>query len=289
MELGQKNKGGKGMNGSNAQTGSSLSDIVSFFDTQSGNADVAGALLDAGVWFKIAMFLIVTIGAIAMAIWIARIAIDILLIVTRGIEIGGKDLGSSAVGKWGTGKDGAASSVADYLKGNLLEIILVIVLIAFLITGWLFRLISLALTGFGMLANKLFNLDIDGGFNKADADAYVDNIKMLRPSQQKAEYDNALGGMKSQVEVLYGYAKDGLDSKDPKFQKAERLYATYFSKADVVANTITTSSNSLGSLNLTEDYFQQHLSKKSGLCNPEFIDSDVDYVLTAYGASGCDD
>lgn len=252
-------------------TGEGLSDIVEFFNVFSASGDVGGALLDAGVWFKIALFLIIMVGAISMAIWIVRISVDILLIVTRGTN-----LDKTKIGSLGTGKDGSYDSVGKYIGGNIVEIILVIILITFLMSGWLFRLIALAISGFGILANKLFNLDIDGGLSKMDAEAFVDNVGMLRANEAKAEYDDRIGAMKSQAELLYGYAKEGLDAESPKFQKAKRIYTSNFAQADVISTQkFGEGGGAITALRLPTSYFARHLDAKRDLCNPNFFDETI--------------
>lgn len=97
------------------------------------------------------------IGLVALGVWIFRIGVDIVLITMRGTTF------TDNLSKFGTSSKGSESykSVATYLKGNLLEIILVVVLVSLLITGWIFRIFSMALSGFGSLLNKLLGLDIE--------------------------------------------------------------------------------------------------------------------------------
>lgn len=262
------------------QVGSSgLSDIVSFFNNQSSGGDVSNALSSAGIAFKIAMFLIMFIGAIAMAIWIGRIAVDILLIVTRGTKLGE----SEKVKKLGTGGSDSYASVGTYLKGNLLEIILVIVLITFLMTGWLFRLIAIALSGFGALGNKLLGLDIEGTLSAIDAEAFKENVSVRRTASLKIQYDEELGSARAEAARLYEMAKDGAVSDNPKFVKAKRLYTTNMIRADILAKELADVRNAQGELKLEPGYFNQHLRQNGdGVCNEGFI---VEEISTSYGES----
>lgn len=256
--------------GADITTSSGLSDIVSFFNTQSVNNDVAGTLMNTGLAFKIAMGLIMFIGAIAMAIWIARIAIDILLLATNNM---GK---LDALEKFGT-KQGGYGSVAEYLRGNLLEIILVILLITLIMTGFLFRLIGVAISGTGMLLNKLFNLDVDGGLSKVSGQSYKEGFDLLRLPEKKVQYDEALGGLKAQADILYNYASEGMEKDNPKFISAQRAYTVQMGKAMYAGTKLT---NSASKLNLNSAYFAQHLSSADA-CNSSFIDTTV---LSNYSA-----
>lgn len=253
------------LNSADLVTSSGLSDIVSFFNTQSVNNDVAGSLLNASLAFKISMGIIMFIGALAMAIWIGRIAVDILLIATRGM---GK---LEKLANFGTGKADSYSSVANYLKGNLLEIVMVIVLIAFLMTGWLFRLIAIAISGFGMLANKLFNLDVNGGMSKLSAQSFKEGVDMMRVQEQKAKYDEELGAMKSQSDILYQYASEGKEKDSSTFITAQRAYTVHMARANYLSTKLESKSKSL---NLNKAYFKQHIDSRLG-CNSAFYDATV--------------
>ena len=248
-----------------------LSDIVSFFNNQSSGGDVSGALGSAGIAFKITMFLIMFVGAVAMAIWIGRIAVDILMIVLRGTD----NKAVEAMGKFGTGEANSYANVKTYLSKNLLEIILVIVLITFLMTGWLFRLIAIALSGFGALGNKLLGLDIEGALSAVDADAYTENIKARRTTALKIQYDEELGTARAESVRLYEMAKDGAVGDDPKFVKAKRLYTTAMVRADLVSKELV-SRKVTTELKLSDGYFEQHKrTTGDGVCNDSFKDSTV--------------
>src|SRR5690625_1065699 len=118
------------MYGGDGQQG--LSIVTEFFNTQSATGDVGSALAGAAVWFKIAMWLIMIIGAIAISVWIARIEVDIVLIVTKGMGKG--DGAIQGLSKFRTGKDENYNNFINYIIANLRIIILVLILITLLIT-----------------------------------------------------------------------------------------------------------------------------------------------------------
>lgn len=253
-------------------TSSGLSDIVSFFNNQSSNGDVSGALGTAGFAFKIAMFVIMFIGAIAMAIWIGRIAVDILLITTRGTKIADNE----TLKKMGTVEgDKNYDSVMGYVKGNILEIVLVIVLITFLMTGWLFRLIAIALAGFGALGNKLFGLDIEGTLSSYEASNFAGQVEMRRLSSLKSQYDEELGNLRAESERLYDIAKKGAVSDDPKFLKAKKMYSMHMARADILGKSLESRSG-VAEFKVDASYFKQHLKQAgNGVCNTKFLDTTI--------------
>jgi len=259
------------MYGGDGQQG--LSIVTEFFNTQSATGDVGSALAGAAVWFKIAMWLIMTIGAIAMAVWIARIAVDIVLIVTKGMGKG--DGAIQGLSKFGTGKDENYTSVMKYISGNLLEIILVIILITLLITGWLFRLIALAISGVGTLGNKLLGLDIGGKFSAMDAEAFIEQTGAQRSSSLRNQYDENLASAKQYSANLYEQAKNGAISDDPQFQQVKSFYTQSMVKADILADELE-SRDAKAEFKLGDGYFQQHLRQSGeGTCNTSFLTQDV--------------
>ncbi|PGR83637.1 hypothetical protein [Bacillus cereus] len=246
-----------------------LSDIVNFFNMQSTTGDVSTALSASGWAFKIALFVIMTVGALAMAVWLARIAVDIVCLVTRGTAVADK------MGKLGTGKGDSYDSVGKYLKGNIVEIILVIVLITFLITGWLLRLIAMALSGIGILLNKLLGLDLAGGLATLDADAFKENISARRTTSLRNQYDDELASVRHYANVLYDKAKDGAISDDPAFNQAKSMYTQSMVKADLLATELN-KRKATDEMKLGADYFKQHLRQNGdGACNKSFMVNDV--------------
>ena len=260
-----------------ASTG--LGDIFSFFNNYATSGDVDGALVSTGFIFKAVLWAIIFVGAVSMAIWIARIAVDILLLVTRGTKIA-----ESGLKKFGTGKDGGAADVKDYISKNAVEILLVIVLITFLITGWLFRLVAIALSGFGALGNKLFDLDLESAFTTTEVDSYLDQLGSRRAVSLKSEYDQMLGNARTEATRLYDYAKQGKLKTDPAYEKSMKLYSNYMYRAEAISQVMT--SEKLESLNVSENYFTQHLSTKgSEVCNTNFIEASVEALYSDYELS----
>src|SRR5699024_3539952 len=133
------------------------------------------------------------VGAIALGIWIFRIAIDIILIVTRGTAIAE----SGKLNKWGTSSDDKSesySSIMGYLKHNILEIILVILVVILLFSGYMFRIIAFAIDGVGTLLNKFLGLDLSTKLSALDADAFVNNVGSQRSASLRNQYDEQLSG-----------------------------------------------------------------------------------------------
>lgn len=264
---------------------SGVADIVSFFNGMSSSNDVGGALSNSALAFKIAMVFIMFVGGLAMAVWIGRIAIDILVITLRGTGV------EKNLGRFGTGKSDTEGTVGSYIKNNLVNIILVIILIFFLMSGFLFRLIAIALSGFGALANKLFNLDVQGILSTVDIEAYKEGIQAQRPTTNKQNYDSEVGVMRAELANLYDMAEKGQNSTSnkyvEKYSKSQRTYTHAFARASLLA------SDEGGNLDpqqfkLPKDYFTQHKDGKSlsPICVEQFLDDDV---LKGYGVDGsCD-
>ena len=131
-----------------------LQQVIRFFDVKATTADVSTAMDLTGVFIQFATIFVQIIGFFAISIWIARIGIDILLLTTKGTEF------ASKMEKFGTGKSDHYESAVAYIKGNLVQIAIMVVLIVFLITGWIFRLFTIAMSGIGMILNRLLNLDV---------------------------------------------------------------------------------------------------------------------------------
>src|SRR5699024_8730782 len=113
--------------------GSNVSIIKEFFNSQSSAGDLTSVLAETSLWFQIVIWIIMFVGAIALGIWIFRIAVDIILIVTRGMNFKGRQTMTS----WGTSAGGADSynSIWTYLSKNIIEIVMVILIVVLLFTG----------------------------------------------------------------------------------------------------------------------------------------------------------
>lgn len=252
----------------------SLSTVAEFFKTQSSTGDVGSVLADTAVGFKVAMWIIMAVGAVAMIIWLVRIAADILLIVTRGLGKGGEGEGGG-LARFGTGKSESYETVLKYLKGNFIEILLVFILITFLITGWLFTIVSLAISGIGTLGNKLLGLDIGGKLSALDAEAFRENIASQRNTSLRKQYDEQLASAKQYSAKLYDEMKNGAIGDDPEMNQIKSFYTQAMVKADLLGEALE-NRDARAEFKLSEGYFQQHLRQRGeGICNSSFLNSDV--------------
>lgn len=242
-----------------------LESLQSFFDVKAATSNIDSAL-DAVSWlFTIVIWVVQIVGLIALVFWIFRIGVDILLITMRGTGV------AKALEKFGT-KEGAESykNVGAYLKGNLLEIILVVVLVSLLITGWIFRIFSLASAGFGSLLNKILGLDIDGLISSADAQAWKDNIKVARNASIRNEYDQSVSDARGYLAELYNM--QGVSSADPTYLSTSRKYSVAIAKCQYIAKE--KGPDVIDQLNLDSGYFSQHKYDDS-VFNEGMLQSDV--------------
>lgn len=273
------------MNSGGGQTNISI--ISEFFNSQSAAGDVSSALADNAVWFKIAIYIIMAVGAIAMAIWIARIAIDILLIVTRGMQTG-QSKWRDTLQNFGTknGEDNYDSAFG-YIKGNIVEIILVIILITLLMGGYLFRLVALAISGIGTLGQKLFGLDLGGKFSALDAQAFAEQVKVQKAASLRNQYDEQLASSRQYANQLYEMAKNGAISDDPKFNQMKSHYTQSMVKANILSSELLNRGNNVvAEFKLGKNYFKQHLRQNGdGVCNDEFF---VEDIIETFNVGGAD-
>ena len=263
---------------------SNLSIVSEFLNSQSATGDVGKALMDTTVAFKIVIWVIMVAGAIAMAIWIGRLAIDILLIVTRGMGDGNKF--KETVSKWGTGKDGTYSTVGAYLSGNLLEIVLVMILVALLMTGYLLRLIAFGITGVGTMLNKLIGLDVGGSYSALDAEAFAEQVQVQRATSLRNQYDQQLASARNYSAELYDMAKNGAISDDPQFNQVKSYYTQSMVKANIISGELLSRGGVVDEMKLGEGHFRQHLRQSGdGVCNDNFF---VDDVIETFNVGGAD-
>lgn len=255
----------------------STAEIASFFSNFGASGDVTTALGTAGIAFKIALGAIMILGAIAMAVWMLRIAVDIVLLVFRGTKVT-----EGALSKLGTGQADGYASVGAYVKGNIVEIVLMILLIVFLMTGWLFQLIALAVTGFGIIGNKLLGLDIESEISSLDAKAFEDGVKSRRLESLKGEYDEQLSNLTTEVNRLYEYAKNGVPKDDARFVQASRRYTVAMGKLNTLQDPLVQGAENF---NLSQSYFMKHKATTgSQVCNTNFLDPAV-YKKFAIGTN----
>lgn len=250
-----------------------LESLQSFFDVKSATSGVDSALGAVSWIFTMVIWAVQIIGLVALGVWIFRIGVDIVLITMRGTTF------ADNLSKFGTSTKGAESykSVAAYLKGNLLEIVLVVVLVSLLITGWIFRIFSMALSGFGSLLNKLLGLDVDGLISSADAQAWQDNIKVARNASIRNEYDAAVSDARGYLSELY--AMQGVSQSDPTYKATSRKYSVAIAKCQYIASS--KGADVTKGLNLDSGYFTQHKYNDS-VCNAGMLSQDV---MAAWGGS----
>jgi len=266
------------------ESSSNVSIMKEFFNSQSSAGDLTSVLSNTSLWFQIVVWAIMFIGAIGLGIWILRMGVDMLLIVTRGTKLGNNStmqgLGTAAIGK-----ENSYDSVLGYAKHNFLEIFLVILLLILLFSGMFFRLVSMAIDGLGTLANKLFGLDIGTKLSALDAESFVNNIPSQRSESLRHQYDEQLSGAREYANQLYDLAKGGSPSDDPNLQKAKSHYTQAMVKANILADEIE-SRGVVADFKLGEGYFQQHLRQDGdGVCNQEFILDDVVETFNVSGAN----
>ena len=241
-----------------------LQQVIKFFDVKATTADVSTAMDVTGIFIQFATILVQIIGFIAISIWIARIGIDILLLTTKGTEFANK------MEKFGTGKSDHYESAVAYIKGNLVQIAIMVVLIVFLITGWIFRLFTIAMSGIGMILNRLLNLDVGAIWTQQEVLAWQDNYKSSTNAQKLALYDNAVSEAQGYAQTLYDMK--GIPKDDPNRQEIERNYTNAMMQANYVekegGGTLATA------LNKSSDYFTRH-KRTDAICNSHFELSDA--------------
>ena len=236
-----------------------LQQVIRFFDVKAATADVTTAMDLTGIFIQFATIFVQIIGFIAIAIWIARIGIDILLLTTKGTKV------AENLEKFGTGKAESYESAVAYIKGNLIQIAIMVVLIVFLITGWIFRLFSIAMSGIGMILNRLLNLDVGAVWTQQEVIAWQDNYESSTNAQKIEMYDNAVAEAQGYAQTLYDMK--GIPSTDPNRQEIERNYTNAMMQANYVD---TNEGDALATaLNKPANYFKRHRATDA-ICNSHF-------------------
>lgn len=236
-----------------------LQQVIRFFDVKAATADVTTAMDITGIFIQFATIFIQIIGFIAISIWIARIGIDILLLTTKGTEFANK------MEKFGTGKSEHYDSAVSYIKGNLVQIAIMVVLIVFLVTGWIFRLFSIAMSGIGMILNRLLNLDVGAIWTEQEVIAWQDNYASSTNAQKLELYDNAVADAQGYAQTLY--EMKGVPKDDQDRQEIERNYTNAMMRANYVNNT--DGSDLATALNKPGNYFTRH-KRTDAICNTYF-------------------
>lgn len=261
------------MFGSNS---SGLQEISSYMSNMTSSGDLGGALGTTAIVFKVAVFIVMVVGGLALAIWTFRIAADILTLALPKGRV------TEFTGKFGTGKADNYETVMAYIKDNGLNTVLMLTLIVFLMTGWIFQIAGLVMTGFGMIINKIVGIDIEGNIAKFDAQNYDAKADLMRPAQLKKEYDENVSAMRSQRDVIYEIGGGNPDPKDPKLQQAIRQYGMYYARADISGKKASRNSNDF---KVPKSYFNQHKTEGgTGVCVTSFLKHpEVSSVLSAQG------
>lgn len=254
--------------------------VMRFFDVKSATADVSTAMDLTGIFIQFATIFIQIVGFIAIAIWIARIGIDILLLTMQGTKAAEKlqDLG--------TGKSEHYESAVAYIKGNLMQIAIMVVLIVFLITGWIFRLFSIAMSGIGMILNRLLNLDVGTIWSEQEVIAWQDNYASSTNAQKLNLYDDAVADAHGYAQTLY--EMKGISKDDPGRQDIERNYTNAMMKANYVSSgdgSGSTGSDLAAALNKPDNYFDRH-KRTDSICNEYFELSEASTIWG--GGVSCD-
>ena len=236
-----------------------LQQVIRFFDVKSTTADVTTAMDLTGIFIQFATMFVQIIGFIAISIWIVRIGIDILLLTTKGTEFANK------MEKFGTGKSEHYDSAVAYIKGNLVQIAIMVVLIVFLVTGWIFRLFSIAMSGIGMILNRLLNLDVGAIWTEQEVIAWQDNYASSTNAQKLELYDNAVSDSQGYAQTLYEMR--GVPKDDPDRQEIERNYTNAMMQANFIQQQ--GGSDLATALNKSSDYFTRH-QRTDAICNEYF-------------------
>lgn len=248
---------------------SSLEGIVSFFNMKSQTDNIAYATGITSPFISFAILVMQVLGFIAIGIWFLRIAADIVVLALP--QFGGD---KNILNKLATGKAESYTSAGAYIKGNMFNIVFVIVLTSLLMTGYLTRLIALFLSGVGTVLNIVFGLDIDGIVSASDASAYITQLKTRQATDLRNEYDEQLNTEKQYATQLYQLSAEGVSTSDSTWKSASRKYTTSYIKAASIAKVITANDSATKELKLGNAYFTQH-SENSNVCNTNFADKDV--------------
>lgn len=246
----------------NAGAQAGLGQIVNYFNVRSSMTDVSTAMGITNFLMSAAILIVSVLGFIALAIWVLRIGVDILLITLRGTSIADK------LRKFGTNDDkGSYDKVSTYLQKNMVEIILVVVLVALMVTGWLWRIFAFALQGVGGMLNFLLGLDFNGMMSSTDFNAWKENIGQKRPEAIRNEYDEYSGRAASTLEQLYGMTD--VDNTNPEKQNLIRQYTIALYQAEHIG---TTYGNQLATTLKTDaNYFKRH----QNACAKGYLDSNA--------------
>lgn len=247
---------------------SGLETVQSFFDMKAQTDNIAYATGITSPFISFTILAMQVIGFFAIGIWMIRVSADILALALP--QVAGKGL----VQKLTTNESGNYTTAMEYIKGNLVNIITVVILTVLLMTGYLYRILSLCLGGIGTVLNVVFGLDIDGIVSASDASAYIAQLKTRQATDLRNEYDSQLESVKQFANQLYQYSADGISTSDSQWKSASRKYTTAHIKAASIAKVVTANDAATKELKLGNSYFAQH-TENSNVCNKAFADKDV--------------
>lgn len=264
--------------------------INSYMQTMTASGDVSAAMGTTAYLLKLTVFLVMVAGGLALAIWVFRLAADILALALPA----GK--ASERIGKLGTGRSQDYDSVMAYLKDNAVNTILMIILIAFLVTGYLFQIVGMAMTGFGLLINKLVGIDVEEVLMEFNHQEYETQVLLMTPAQVKAEYDQSIAGMRSEAQMIHSIgAQNSYDINNEQLRQHLRQYALHYQKANTIGGTGGSSGAVTASNypNLESGYFNTHnVGGRNGVCvagffDHDFIESELDGLEGFSGKPSC--
>lgn len=243
-----------------------MQQVIRFFDVKVATTDVSNSMALTGVFIQAATMMVQIIGFIAISIWVLRIGVDILLLTTKGTAIAEKLDG------FGTGDEKNYESATAYISGNLVQIALMVVLIVFLITGWIFKLFSLSMTGIGMILSRILSLDVGAAWSQQEVLAWRDNVMSSTNAQKLAIYDEAVSEAQGYAQSLYDMR--GAPKEDAMRQEMEHKYTNAMMRAQFI-NTGEGGGSSLAeALNKPDDYFGRHL-RTDAICNAHFLEDSM--------------
>lgn len=255
-----------------------LQTISDFFTNVSANTDVDQAVFASAWLYKIATIVVSVVGMYGAAVFIMRIAVDIILIALRGTGVADK------LGKFGTAggqKSDSYNSVGGYIKDCVPEIVMTVVLLVFLITGWIFNLIALTITAIGTLINKLSGMDVLGAISSESAKAFLEQYPRRPNSALKNEYDRQISSAQNNYKTLQSMST--LSSDDPKFKSAVQRYGVAMAKAELLGKHLK-DGGAETSMKLGSGYFSKHLRVNddgTSYCNSAYL-KEAEDVLEKY-------
>lgn len=240
-----------------------LNTVKSYMSSMTSSGDLNNALGSTAIVFKVAVFIVMVIGGLALAIWTFRIGMDILSLALP------KSGFTDKISAMGTGKADSYEDVMAYIKDNGLNTLLMLTLIVFLMTGWIFQIAGLVMTGAGMLINKIVGIDVEGSLAKFDAESFSQKAGIMRPAQLKQQYDANVGAMRSTMQQIYETGGADPDPDDPRLKTMFRTYTMNFVKADLIGKQ---AKNHTSDFKVPSGYFEQHLIQGgTGVCDDDFL------------------